>query len=76
MRLTVSLQRLMTKLFSILLVILKKRLVQYEEECYEKKYGNQEVIKMMEDIQQKTEILHQKLKVPNQVEGAKVSCLW
>ena len=33
--------------------------------------GNQEVIKMMEDIQQKTEILHQKLKVPNQVEGAK-----
>lgn len=49
----------------------EKRLVQYEEECYEKKYGNQEVIKMMEDIQQKTEILHQKLKVPNQVEGAK-----
>ena len=26
---------------------------------------------MMADIQQKTEILHQKLKVPNQIEGAK-----
>ena len=47
-----------------------KRILQYEEE-YERRYGNQEVIKMMNDIQEKTETLHQKLKVPNQVEGAK-----
>ena len=42
-----------------------------EEEKEYNEIFNPEVAKMMKDVEQKTEILHQKLKVPNQVEGAK-----
>ncbi len=44
--------------------------LEIEEKEYNKIF-NPEVAQMLEDIQQKNEILHQELKVPNQVEGAK-----